>query len=384
MLSYRKLPILSKLKYEDKIKKLPLVSVIIPARNEEKKIGQCIQTLKSQTYPNLEFLIIDDFSTDKTVKIVEEVIGNDKRFKILQLKKIKKKKPSGWMGKSYAIQQGSEQAKGEWLLLCDVDEIDYNPELILKSIHLAFAKKLDFLSLVPSNVCKTFWEKIIQPIPAGFLIFISPFSKVNDSKSKAAFALGLFILIKHSVFKKIGGYKTIKDRVADDVEMAKLVKESGFKIGLAQAQELMRFRMYDGYSEIWNGWSKNIFMGLVQKRDLRSKSKQIITLLIGLIVVFGAVVLPFIVVFLSLLLLVFLQNIVWQYILVFSIFVWLFSISVQSFVHKTYYIGNPFYSPLYFIGGIVTMGIYLNSAIKTMSGKGVKWKGRTYTSEKTD
>jgi glycosyltransferase involved in cell wall biosynthesis len=382
MLSYRQLPILSKTINENKFKTIPLVSVIVPARNEEKKIGQCIKTLKAQIYPNLEFFIVDDFSTDKTVEISKDVIGNDKRFKIICLKYDKEKKPSGWMGKSYANQSGSAQAKGEWFLFCDVDDIDYDPELITKAVEFAIAKKIDFLSLVPSNVCKSFWEKVIQPIPAGFLIFISPFNKVNDPKSKAAFALGLFILIKNSVFKKIGGYEKIKDRIADDVEMAKLVKESGFKIVLAQAQKMMKFRMYERFKEIWAGWSKNIFMGFVQKREIGSKSKQILILLIGLFAVFDTIVLPFIALIISLLLVMLSQISIWFLLLIFSLFVWLFSITVQSLVHKKYYIGNPLYSPLYFIGGLITMGIFLNSAIKTISGKGVKWKGRVYSDKK--
>ena len=269
------------------------------------------------------------------------------------------------------------------MLFCDVDDIKYDPELIDKAVEFASIKKLDFLSLVPSNVCVTIWEKIIQPIPAGFLIFISPFSKVNDQKSKAAFALGLFILIKNSVFKKIKGYEKIKNRVADDVELAKLVKESGFKIGLAQAQKLMKFRMYERFSEIWSGWSKNIFRGLVQKREIQSKTKQFLILLIGLLVVFDMVVLPFTAVIISLLVVLILNMSFWWYILGFSIILWMLSIFIQSYVHKKYSIGNPLFSPLYFIGGIITMGIFLNSAINTFSGKGVKWKGRAYNNQKT-
>ena len=89
MSSYRKVPVLSKISHKDKLKKPPLVSLIIPARNEEKKIGKCIQTLKAQTYPNLEVFLVDDYSTDKTVEIAKSIIVNDERFKILSLKNFK-------------------------------------------------------------------------------------------------------------------------------------------------------------------------------------------------------------------------------------------------------------------------------------------------------
>jgi len=266
----------------------------------------------------------------------------------------------------------------EWLLFIDADTA-HDPGLISGAVKHATKESLDMLSILAELVCNSFWEKVIQPIPTGLLIFISPLGKVNDPKSKNAFALGPFILIKNSVFKKIGGYEKIRGKIADDVEMAKLLKESGFKIGLARAHDMMKLRMYEKFKDIWEGWSKNIFMGLVQKREIRSKGKQILILLVGLFVVFIMIVYPFIAVILSLFLFYFLNSNAWQFVLFSSVFVWLISLLAQSYVHKKYHIGNPVFSPLYFIGGIITMAIFLNSAVKTLSGKGVKWKDRVYT-----
>jgi chlorobactene glucosyltransferase len=354
----------------------PLVSVIIPTRNESKRITPCIESLKAQSYPNLEILIVDD-STDNTVEVIKNIVKDDKRFRIIKEEKLE----GGWVGKPHAMQQGSKEAKGEWLLFIDADTV-HDPDLITSAVKHAIKKKLDMLSILSELVCKSFWEKIIQPIPTGLLIFISPLGKVNDPESKNAFALGPFVLIKHSVFNKIGGYEKIRGKIADDAEMAKLLKGSGFRIGLARAHDMMKLRMYEKFKDIWEGWSKNIFMGLVQKREIRSKGKQMLILLVGLFVVFTMVVFPFIAVILSLSLFYFLKSTAWQFVLFYSLFVWLASIFVQSYVHKKYYIGNPAFSPLYFLGGIVTMAIFLNSAVRTFSGKGVKWKGRTYSPEK--
>jgi len=356
---------------------LPMVSVIIPTRNESKRITPCIESMKAQTYPNLEVIIVDD-STDYTVDIINDIIKNDKRFKIIKEEKL----DGGWVGKPHAMQQGSREAKGEWLLFIDADT-SHDRDLITSAVKHAQKNKLDMLSILSELVCRSFWEKIIQPIPTGLLIFILPLGKVNDPKSKNAFALGPFILIKHTVFDKIGGYEKIRGKIADDVEMAKLLKESGFKIGLAKAYDMMKLRMYEKLKDIWEGWSKNIFLGLVQKREIQSKGKQLLILLFGLFVVFDMVVLPFFALIFSLLVIFLLKISVWWLILGFSFIVWLFSISVQSYVHSKYCIGNPIYSPLYFIGGIVTMGIFLNSAVKTLSGKGVKWKGRIYSDKKS-
>ena len=237
------------------------------------------------------------------------------------------------------------------------------------------------LSILSHLVCKTIWEKIIQPIPTGLLIFITPLGKVNDPNSKQSFALGPFILIKHTVFDKIGGYDKIKKRIADDVELAKLLKTSGFRIGLARAYNMMNLRMYESFKDIWQGWSKNIFMGLVQKREIQKKTSQVFVLLIGLFVVFIMIVFPFLSILLSLLLNSFISTPIFSLITLFSILIWVGSLIIQISVHKKYSIGNPFYSPLFFIGGIVTMLIFINSAIKTLSGSGVKWKDRTYVNQ---
>jgi len=373
--NYRMLPAL--VKDDSKLSKsLPKVSVIIPTRNESKRITPCIESMKAQTYPNLEILIVDD-STDNTIDIIKSIVKNDKRFRIIKEEKLR----DGWVGKPHAMQQGSREAKGEWLLFIDADTV-HDPEIITSAVKHAVKKKLDMLSVLSELICKSFWEKVIQPIPTGLLIFISPLGKVNDPKSKNAFALGPFILIKHFVFDKIGGYEKIRGKIADDVEMAKLLKESGFKIGLARAHEMMKLRMYETFGGIWEGWSKNIFMGLVQKRGIQSKGKQLLILLIGLFVVFSMVVFPFISVIFSLLVVFLLKLSFWWFIIGSSLIVWLISILIQSFVHKKYCIGNPAFSPLYFIGGIVTMGIFLNSAVKTLSGKGVRWKDRVYSDVK--
>ena len=369
MKTYKMLPALKK---EEPDKKSPFVSVIIPTRNESKRVTPCIESLKSQNYNNFEVVIVDD-SSDNTVEVIKNIVGSDKRFRIIKEEKL----DGGWVGKPHAMQQGSREAKGEWLLLIDADT-SHESHLITSAVKHALAKKLDMLSILSHLVCKSFWEKIIQPIPTGLLIFITPLGKVNDPKSKESFALGPFILIKHSVFDKIGGYEKIRGKIADDVEMAKLLKTSGFKIGLARAYDMMNLRMYEKFKDIWEGWSKNIFMGLVQKREIQKKGRQMLILLVGLFVVFLMMVFPFIGFSLSLLLFLITKTLLWQNILLIAFAVWILSLLIQSFVHKKYSIGNPAFSPLYFIGGIVTMGIFLNSAVKTISGSGVKWKGRTY------
>ncbi|MCJ7571425.1 MAG: glycosyltransferase family 2 protein, partial [Candidatus Thermoplasmatota archaeon] len=187
-----------------RLQNIPIVSIIIPARNESRRISKCIETLKSQTYSKLKIIIVDD-STDNTVEVVNNIVAKDKRFKII------KQEPftPGWIGKPFALQQGSKLAKGEWLLFIDADTY-YDSVLIERAIEFALKNKLDMLSLIPCYICKSFWEKIIEPIPLGEILFANPLAKVNDPKSKVSAAGGWFIMIKHSIFNKVGGYQSIK------------------------------------------------------------------------------------------------------------------------------------------------------------------------------
>ena len=377
--NYHKTPYLLKNSQDKSQKIIPLVSIIIPTRNEAHRISKCIQTLKSQTYPKLEIIIVDD-STDDTVEVIKSLTGNDKRFKIVKQEML----PKDWVGKPFALQQGSKTAKGEWLLFIDADTY-YDPVIIERTIEFALKNKLDMLSLAPRHICISFWEKIIQPIPLSVILASSPLSKINDPKSKVAHASGPFIMIKHSIFDKVDGYQTIKQHIADDIELAKLIKSSGFRLGFAYAQSMMSLRMYEKFSEIWEGWSKNSFLGFVQKRQIKSKFLQILILILGLFAMFELLILPFFSMISSLLIFLILQSLPWIYLFLFASITWLVSIFVLVYIQSIYHIGKARYAPLtLFIGGIIVMGIFANSAFKTISRKGVTWKGRIYLNNKFD
>jgi chlorobactene glucosyltransferase len=374
---HKHIPTLSKKSPGKTLTFQPLLSVIIPSRNEASKIGNCMKHLKEQTYPNLEFIIVDD-SDDDTVQVIKNIIKDDKRFKIFKQEKI----PPGWVGKPHALQQGSKLAKGDWLVFIDADTV-HEPELIEKALEYAIDNNLDMLSMLTHYICKTFWEKIIQPIPLDLIIFYFPIAKVSDPQSKVALANGPFIVIKNSVFKNVRGYETIKGYIADDIEMGKLVKGSGYKIGLINAQTLIKVRMYENLKEIWNGWSKNIFMGRVQRKKAQSKKLyQLLMIIGGAFGMFCIFTLPFLTMLVTLVLTTYTNQPQWIfYLLLFSSIIWIFSSVSQYIVCKLYYIGDPKYAPLIFLGSIVFIGIFINSGIKTITGKGTIWKGRRYSTD---
>jgi chlorobactene glucosyltransferase len=376
MWTYHQLPQLLKTPLKQPSDQLPVVSVIVPTRNEAYRVEKCIRSLKTQTYPHLEIFIIDD-STDNTVDLIKSIVGDDPRFHLIKEEKL----PNGWIGKPHALQQGSKLAKGDFLIFIDADTF-HDPSLITRSVEYAIEHDIDLLSLVPHHICESFWEKVIQPIPLGLIPAISPLAQVNKPESKVVVAFGPFILMKRSVFNDVGGYETIKGHIADDAEMAKLVKSSGYKVGLTSAQTLMHIRMYEKFSEIWEGWSKNIFLGLVQKRGINSKAQRLLVALVGAVGVFGLMVFPFFATITTLLLTVFTHSPQWQQVFFFALFTWFLGIALQLGIQKTYRIGDPKYALFTFLGGLITIAIFLNSAIKSMSGIGVTWKGRTYADKK--
>jgi len=375
--NYYQLPRLSETPPKKSSHQLPFVSVVVPTRNEAYRVEKCIRSLKAQTYPHLEIIIVDD-SNDNTLDLIKSIVGDDPRFTLIREEKL----PDGWIGKPHALQQGSNLAKGDLLLFIDADTF-HDPSLIARAVEYALEHDLDLLSLVPHNILGSFWEKVIQPIPLGIIPAISPLAKVNKPDSKVVVAFGPFMLIKHSVFNKIGGYETIKNRIADDAEIAKLLKSSGYKVGLANAQTMMHVRMYENFREIWEGWSKNIFLGLIQKREINSKAQRFLVALAGAGGIFGLMVFPLCITIITFLLTLFTHSPQWQWVFLFALIIWLIGIVLQLIIQKTYHYGDPKYATLAFLGGLIIIGIFLNSAIKTMSGTGVTWKGRTYTEKKS-
>ena len=232
--------------------------------------------------------------------------------------------------------------------------------------------------------------KTENTLEAGFIIgfgnveitITASATNANEvSKIFHGLVIGPFIIIKHTTFKKIDGYQTIKGYINDDTQLAKLVKTSGFKLGIANAQSMMNLRMYERFGDIWEGWSKNVFLGMVQNRKIKSKLLQFLLLLALVFIMFDLLVFPSLILIILILKDLITQSFTWQYFFLFVVITWIVSIVSIVLVQILFKIGKARYTPLTnLIGGIIFMGIYLNSALKTLSGKEVTWKGRKYSS----
>ena len=238
--------------------KLPLVSILVPARNEEINIRGCISSLLEQDYPNYEVIVLNDSSEDKTGEILNEIQAGYPKLKIIQGKPL----AEGWTGKTYACKQLAEQAKGSWLLFTDADT-RHTPSSLRGAIYIALDRNADLLSVFPKMTMKTFSEKLIMPM-LFFTWFVLLPHYFIDKKGYKKFAVGVgpFMLFKRYAYDKIGGHASVKNAIVEDVWLSRKIKEHGLKLAASDGQNLCSVRMYRNFKEIWNGFSKNIFAGL--------------------------------------------------------------------------------------------------------------------------
>jgi chlorobactene glucosyltransferase len=234
----------------------PKMAVIIPARNEAPKIGRCLRSLLSQSYPRdlLRFIVVDDASTDSTSAEVRQLTAEDPRAHLLQAGTL----PAGWTGKPHACWIGSQEAEGsQWLCFMDADTVA-EPGLLATAAGEAMRRELDMLSLEPRQVMESFWERVV--LPAGFflLAFQQDLRRVNDPETADASVNGQFILIRQKVYEKVGGHAAVRSEICEDSALARAVKRAGGKLAVLGAEKLIRTRMYDGWTSLWEGLSKNV------------------------------------------------------------------------------------------------------------------------------
>ena len=243
--------------------KSPLISVIIPARNEERNIRRCVEALFSQSYSNFELIVVDDRSSDETGEILSQLQRLDTRLHLV----VGQEMPPGWAGKPHALVQGVNMAQGEWLCFMDADTFA-GDDLLASTYKKAIEQNADMLSILTEQELVTFWEKTILPLVFLGLSFGFPPQRVNDPCKPDAISNGQFILVKRRVYDAIGGHAAVKDRVDEDKSLAILVKRAGFRLLLADGRKLARTRMYTSLPEMWEGWTKNIYLGLADRLGL--------------------------------------------------------------------------------------------------------------------
>ena len=227
----------------------PTVSVIVPARNEEVCLGACLGSLTQQIGVSSEIILVDDASTDHTREIAQSFPS----VRVVEAGA----PPAGWTGKNNAMAAGSRVAGGEWLLFTDADTV-HSPGSLARALGEARQRGAAMLSYSPEQEVHGFWEKAVMPVIFAELAATYQPALVSDPRSSAAAANGQYILIARSAYNAIGGHAAVSGSLLEDVALAKAVKASGRTIFFRYGGDAVRTRMYRSFSQLREGWTKNL------------------------------------------------------------------------------------------------------------------------------
>ena len=229
------------------------MSVVVPARNEEAGVEAAVRSHLAQDYPDFEVVVVDDRSTDSTGEILDRLAAEDRRLLVVR----GEEPPSGWLGKPHAAHQGVSRASGEILFLADAD-VRYHPHAMREAVALAGARGVDLLALFPRLEMRGFWENVLLPyIPQSF--FFGAGALLNtDLQRRWAAGGGAGMLVRREAYDRAGGHGVLRASVIDDLHLAINVRQSGGRCRFAIADDRMFLRMYRGYAEVRDGFTKNI------------------------------------------------------------------------------------------------------------------------------
>lgn len=231
----------------------PLVSVIIPARDEAQVIGQTVRALLASTYDHVELIVIDDRSSDGTGDVVRAI--DDPRLIVIA----GEEPPPGWLGKPWALHKGSLRARGELLLFVDAD-ILYQPDALAAALAWMENAGRDMITLLPDVRMHGFWDHVAMPNLAMFLFTLSPAWLANRvSLPILAVGGGTGNLVRRDAYHAAGGHEALRDAVVDDVALGRLIRRSGRPTAGVRAEQFVSVHMYDGLRGIVEGFTKNGF-----------------------------------------------------------------------------------------------------------------------------
>jgi chlorobactene glucosyltransferase len=338
----------------------PHVTIIVPARNEQRNIRRCVTSLLGQQYPDFDVVVVDDDSTDATPTILTELRQGPggERLQIIQAGAL----PPGWAGKPHAMAVGAEVATGSWLLFTDADTM-HHPEALAWAVREATQRNADLLSALPQLELADCANHIIMPMAVMGITAQYPPAQVANPKRATVIANGQFLFIRRAVYDAIGGYAApaLRQSVIDDRDMALAVKQRGGQVVLLDGREYVSVWMYRSFGEAWRGWSKNAYAG--------SRGGPLLFALMALALPIGTI-LPFV------LALVGIVSRRKRLALLGSLQV--AAIMAYRWQTDTLLRHARWWGWTHPVGGAIFTGLLWQVARRQITGRGVEWSGRTY------
>jgi chlorobactene glucosyltransferase len=339
---------------------LPSLSIVVPARNEERQIERCVRSLLASRHPDLEVIAVDDESSDATRAILGRIAADAPRLIVVDGAPL----PPGWVGKSWALTQGAGVARGEWLLFTDADTV-HEPPAASSAQQAAIDGGYDAVSLLTDQETVGIAERLFLPtILFVILLGIGALDDVNDPRKRdTAIFNGQYLMASRAAYRAIGGHSAVRSEVAEDLELARLFKRDGrFRTLLAGSNALVRTRMYRSFGEIWRGFVKNFALGT---RGHAGKS------------VAGVSLLACVSLLSPILLVALLASHAWLYALVLALSMGaVIAVAESGMRAMRFRPGSGLAVPL---GLALTLAIFSTSLVRMCAGRGVEWRGRRYS-----
>ncbi len=342
----------------------PLISVIIPARNEARNIPRCVESVLRSGYPALEVIVVNDRSEDETGVLAHAFAARDPRVRVVDAPPL----PAGWFGKQWACAQGAAVAEGALLCFTDADTT-HARELLARAEHAMRAQSLDFLSVAGHQEMGTFWERVVQPQVFTMLAMRYGGARHVNHSTRASdkIANGQFMLFTRAAYDDVGGHAAVRAKAAEDLALAQLLFAHGKRTALVAGITLLSTRMYASLGEIVRGWMKNIYAAALDAVPFGVLGRALLPP--ALLAAPVAMLAPVVLLLLGLAGVVSGAVTTWALLCTAIMLIWwgaVYGIAIRT---------TPLYALAFPLGAVVVTYIIARALVR---GKRVEWKGREY------
>lgn len=344
----------------------PLLSVVVPARDEEANICRCLESVLRQRYLNLEVIVVNDNSSDRTGELARTFAGEDPRLTVLDGAPL----PPGWSGRVYACLQGAKRARGTYLLILDADT-ELVEDGLGRALAYALEHQTDLLAVLPRTEVGPLWENLIQSMMGHLFLLQFDAQRLHDPDDPQGMAWGGFLLFRRSAYDQIGGHEGMRGAVVDGPQLAQKLKRAGLRLGYVHGQNVVLARMHSAFRSVWNGWTRGIYLGL--ERSV-ARGLLLIALLLGFLIMPWAL---------------FWGGLLWSALHGFTnagpevvlTLLW-GGVGIAAMTHQVVIrelFGMDFrYRWLQPLGALLVVGIVCNSIWRVVFRRQVSWRGRVY------
>jgi glycosyltransferase involved in cell wall biosynthesis len=343
----------------------PKISVILPARNEEKYIAKCLESLLAQDYPNFEIIAINDSSSDKTNDIIHEYAKRHSCIVAVSARP----KPETWVGKNWACHEGYMKATGDVLLFTDADTM-HSPYVMSLALRHIVLDKLDAITAIPKLLCMDIWTKITLPMLSNFLH--SRFSplRVNNPKTKTGYFFGSFYMITRETYETIGTHKVVKHELVEDGALGRMVKEQKFRMKMVRGERFIDAMWSRDFETLWHGLRRLMI-------SIHSQNKIGATMMT--VAVFFLLLEPFLLLAYSAPQCILSNDLVSQLLFNINLVAVCIIILANAIQSKLGVFQNPIYALASPLSAAIISVCFISSILSAKKGGSVNWRDRRYT-----